>query len=475
MPNDAIKEQELLVARIDMLTQNLYRVRDLLENSDLIGNKKDEEVGSERIRGKFASKINPLAKELDKLRTNLIENRLGPDGIPGAWDRLEQHNVSANQIRSQCLDFLGGLAVRRWRLENGFCDLSEKLVTQVSMKTGVTWASVMILGEERPFDDIAATTQIIRIRFPEWDIWSLPFIVYEYGQIVTRSSDNIDQFRDLFAKTEKQISDLIERPEVELSNNDLDHLADEFKEARQRYQAALAASKANTDEARSQLSEVKKETDLFIKKHSAHIRSLFSDILATFFMGPAYLNARVYLRLIPSQASEERPNQPSTEQRMAFIFETLKFMNKTGKVDQLGPGIYDEELARFQDLWSKSVKKDLPNFTHKDDKKNDLEYKIPYDTWFDDCFETLSSVCYKEGFEPKHWKFAVALEERLSQALPEPPEPTSNDNLQVILNAAWICRKKNPGKVAEISNAAYKMCEKVARPAQAPTDAGNRR
>src|SRR5688572_28060163 len=176
MSNGEIIEQEILVARIDMLSRNLRRVRDLLDNQQKLPE-------ATKIRGKFGSAINPLSRKLENLKNDLSKGVLDPTRISEAWNTLEQYSLTASQIHSMCLDFLGGLAARKWKLEASFCDLSELLVGQMAQKTGVSWGSVMILGEERPIDDIAATTQIIRIRFPEWDVWSLPFIAYEYAQI----------------------------------------------------------------------------------------------------------------------------------------------------------------------------------------------------------------------------------------------------------------------------------------------------
>lgn len=431
MAGDKAGETEILVSQIESVKQNLERARSLFENLMILPGQYPEKFPEgfpeTRIKGKFAIAIQAQNIALDGLQKKIIMENLDQGGIIAAWQELSEIKSQVNLIYSQCLDFLGGLAVKKWELEAGFCNLAEKMVAQLETHTGVSWNSVLILGDERPFDDIAEITEIIRLRFPEWDIWSLPFIACEYGQIVARNSfADKHIFGGLFGDEEVLIEELITVEDIDEFKKAKDlginsqNLAPTFRKARQEYQA-------NPDQMRAHLQD-------FVDHKYYQLKILFADIFATYFLGPAYIYARTYLRLIPIGIQEDYLYKPSMERRLAFMLATLKNMSEDGKIyDQK---LYDHENNRFSRLWKETV---VPVQSDYSPGKLGGE---PYDSWFSICYQKLKGIYPSQSFTASDWEQAKDLAEFL---LDEDPDLDPVTPVSVILNAAWIRRLDQPG------------------------------
>lgn len=421
---------DILVSQIDSLTESLDRIYNLLRSTRIAKEYCDP------IRGKFARAINNRKKDLDDLKCDLAARKVGSQE---GWKMYGIIRMEGQKIFDQCLDFLGGIAVRTMELEDGFCDLAEHLVRHYADETGVTWSSVMILGDERPFDDLARLTQIIRLQFPEWDVWSLPFIAYEFGQLVARE-DTLLHLMKFFVSEEERIKKLMSEKQAEK-----EQIAPVFIECQTKYQAGELSEEA---------------LERFFEQQRAHIRSLFADAFATYFLGPAYLYSRLNLRLVASKVFEERPHKPSLGVRAFFMLETLEKMNEASKVDKDGSGSYDGELKRFRAAWLEIVKNLNPEYEVR-------EIGEPYRQWFEKMYAQLEREYSAQGFKADVWEKAKDLGKRfLEDTFRIPPETT----LPVVLNAAWICRRQMPSeRLAEIARQTRKFCSQVIGARAAPS------
>lgn len=414
----------VLVAQIDALMENLRRGEGVLKNESI------EREYRQPIYGKFARAISPLMRRLEQLRKTVTKNTLTADELADAWQSFAEANFEGQRVFAQCLDFLGGIAVRRMGLEGGICGVAERLVSAFAFDTGVSWSSVMILGEERLFDNVAQITQIIRLRFPEWDIWSLPFTAHEFGQLVA-NGESVRGLREFLVDEERRLRRLLE--DVQLQQSELQAVAPAI--------LALRSDCVGTHGS--------PRVEQFLAQQRNHLHSLFADIFATYFLGPAYIYARLFLRLRPTLAfnDESDSSSPVEARRIAVMVSTLRQMSEAGKRDTYTPGPYDGELRRFETLWESAVKPVVRGY------QSGFKFGAPYDSWFEQMYNLLRTEHGLVGFKAQDWEKAEALSNGLLQFQPAPPDLTA----PIILNAAWHCRVRNPERVEDIGKRAWQL------------------
>jgi hypothetical protein len=423
-----MEETEVLIAQINVLCRDLARVRKLVLPPAI------KPEFSMQIFGKFNSFINPLLDQLKEVEEEVQAGNLSPDKLAEMWQKYVSIKQEAQKVFAQCLDFLGGIAVRENGWEEGICKVAEYLVRYYAQQTGFNWASVMIVGEERLFDKVARTTQFIRIRFPDWDMWSLPFTAHEFGQLVANSID-ADELKQFFNGEPQTIRRLVQDKEL---SNDLQGVAPNIQALHQKYEAGLVGTEA---------------VEQLCAEQPFCMHNLFADVFATYFLGPAYLYARFYLRLIPTEISRGQPYKLPTTHRMTFMLWTLRSMNREAKkAERLtthDSGPYDDELKRFQSLWEKTVQPVYSGYRPiPPEYAKDINYLgKPYDDWFPVMYRNLRRSYGEAGFTGNDWDKAVELAKKL---LTDSPQVEADISLPIILNAAWYCRARRPEQTATI-------------------------
>lgn len=423
-------QASILIAQIDALMENLQRSESVLRNESL------QHGYRQPIYGKFARAISPLMRRLESLRKTVTKPGLTGDELANAWESFAEANLEGQRVFAQCLDFLGGIAVRRMGLESGICTIAEQLVSNLAQETGGSWSAV-ILGEERLFDNVAQITQIIRLRFPEWDIWSLPFTAYEFGQLIV-NGESVRGLREFLADEERRLRRLIE--DVQLQQAELQAVASAI--------LALRSACVGTHE--------DPRVEHFLGQQRHHLHNLFADIFATYFLGPAYIYAWLFLRLRPRAAfvADPESSTPIEARRLAVMLSTLRRMSESAKRDPYAPGPYDNELLRFETLWEHAVKPVAPGF------QADFTFGAPYDSWFEQLYNLLHTEYGLVGFKTQHWEKASALSNELLQFQPVTAALTA----PIILNAAWHCRVRNPERVEDIAKRARQLLTEAAAP-----------
>ncbi|MBN1262086.1 MAG: hypothetical protein JXB35_15515, partial [Anaerolineae bacterium] len=359
-----------------------------------------------------------------------------------AWQTFAGVREDGYRVFAQCLDFLGGIAVRRMGLDGGICGLAEHLVGNFSADTGASWSSVMILGEERLFDKVTKITQIIRMRFPEWDIWSLPFTAHEFGQLVA-SGDYVGGLREYFIDEKRRIRRLVEDAGVTA--------------------AELAAAAPDIAAMRRQFLDHGDGVAVedFLEQQQVYLRSLFADVFATYFLGPAYIYSRIFLRLVPTTAYSERVYTPPMARRIAMMLATLQRMSQAEKRDEFAPGPYDGEIRRFETLWEQTVKPVNATFQLK------FSFGEPYDSWFEGMYSRLRTEHGLVGFKAHHWEKAEDLGKQL---LDTPQVAPDVQMIPIILNAAWYCRIRHPNRLGDIERRTHELLNRaIAEPAPGVT------
>lgn len=428
--------EEILIAQIDTLIQNLERIRTVL-NVMVAEQIKPAALfpsnTADTIQGKFNRKITGQKTKLEEIKRKLMVQGYSQETLAGAWNDFAAIKEEANLIFNLCLDFLGGMAVRRWELEDGICALAEKMLERFASDIGIGWQSVLILGDERPFDDIIKLTAIIRLRFPEWDIWSLPFIGYEFGQLAARQ-DLSASLENYFEDKKEKIKQLITHsdiPESELSRQPRSVI-----EMREGYQNNV---------------RTKEDVDRYIEQQIIHLRNLFADIFATYFMGPAYVYSRTYLRLMPTDVWKDQTYKVAMGRRLAVMKSTLMEMNKASKENRFSPDIYAGVIDHLTEIWKRTIQ------AFQTDFNGEFTFNDPYDDWFTEAYKILDEEFSDKKFMPQHWNQA----NELSKSLLEHPTINPTTKISVILNAAWIGRMLHPNRVGDLARIAQKLLDEL--------------
>ncbi len=452
-------EENIFLTQIRLVRDNLTRVNRLLQSSALPG------AVSGTIYGKFLQISSPIEADLQALETKVR------DGAPidaAAWEEFARLREHAQGVFRQCLDLIGGIAVRDWKLEEGICQLADLLVGYYVQDTGVEWGSVMILGKERLFDEMFHRTRIIRMRFPEWEVWSLPFTGYEFGQLVALGSRLHDLSR-LEERVTQEFRELVTAPEPNPAL--LEGAGEELSSLRRAHQAGADEMLLQT----------------FLGKQRAHLRSLFADAFATWFLGPAYIYARLCLRLVPTEVTMDGPSTPSTAHSIECMVRTLTRMNETDRRDPAAaPGAYRGELERIENLWRSTLEGLYP--------EPSAVRRLPtlYISWFDSIYEILWRAYQRVGFKTSHWRMAEDLaraivEDRsadgpaFATTLQAETAARPGVSLAVILNAAWLCRfRLRPDQLQSLEVSVQALFTKAAeesekRGAAGPAYAAKRR
>jgi tetratricopeptide (TPR) repeat protein/Icc-related predicted phosphoesterase len=241
--NPAIAARDtILIARLDMLQQKLSRIPRWLE-SDLEKLEVDRWIKKSLLDDYIADPLKSQQSSLGNIHTSLKD--LDPDdeeavsnALDKAWSEYLKVYLESQRIFRDCLELMGGLALRDRKLDERICEVADELIRATTDHVRTTWYSFTILAQREAFQ--WTISRIIRLRFPEWTIWSLPFAANEFGHVMIGDKD---MFQDIL--------------------EDQDH-----------------------------------------EWQMRQLEVVLADIFATYVMGPAYVCAAVCLWLDPSEAAE---------------------------------------------------------------------------------------------------------------------------------------------------------------------------
>ena len=409
--------ENILVAQITALENNIERMTTLLQKLQALYQ------DDPQLAGKFKKGVRLEKQNLEQIKSVIQRPDVTQAQMEYGWDAFHKTKKQVQRVFTQCLDYIGGIAVRKWRLEEQICDMAETLVEK-HLKQGANWGSVAIMGEDRLPDDVAQITQIIRLPFSEWDIWSLPFTAYEFGRWIAGDTW-IEGLTDFLRDEPRRIQELIQLANVEelLKMGFLD----------------------TSDVSDGEIQNL----EMTLEQLEASLKEFFADAFATYFLGPAYGYARVCLRLNPMTAFDHRSLD---SQRMGIVLGMLELMNASAKSrgqDPFASGPYESEIKLLIELWEKSIQMTRPEF------KTKFENGKLCHAWAELLYKKLEEPYEKDGFSPQNWKAAVAW----GRAFMDNNVSTEAKSLPIILNAAWYGRIRKPNEVSSIERQARKQIE----------------
>lgn len=365
----------ILAARIEELRRELKNAEETLRATA------DREL-KERVEVRFAQVFAAQFRRLQALE----EANAGPQGGPvePRWAEFRDLTDESRELLAECLAFRVGELTRAAGLDDGLCAIADHLLVWYSMKAEVFWNRLTILDEAELANRL---TQIIRLRFPA-SIWDLPFAAHEFGHFLgTRLADlhgdgpAVFPFRDMLAR--------------------------EVRDSGHPYAAN-------------------------------HLRELFSDLFATYTLGPAYACAGILGRFDPTQKTFGSFTHPGDDARACAILRFLEQMDARREP-------YDRQYGTFlpdmKQAWA-----DCRQAVPEQDARED--YLVRINAWADELLELFETRLRPLRFDD--WRRCGEIAGRLA-----PPssgraeaEPSDEDTIPRLLNGIWYYRITHAGASA---------------------------
>jgi hypothetical protein len=286
----------ILLARLDALQRKLIRIPKWL-GSDL-----ENLEAEQRSKRKLQAEVDrAVKKRLNKL--NEIHDTLAQPGqnveaaVNNAWRTYLTINSESQELFRECLELLGGLALRHKGLDDSICWLADEIVSECADDyLGTMYPSFVVLAQQEAINKTMA--RIVRLRFPEWTVWSLPSTAHEFGHVIIE--EDVEGLRE------------------------------------------FVSSRSYDPRAKKPHSN---------KWNRYHVYEIVADAFATYMMGPAYACAAISLRLDPLSTTDQTHLADAT--RAYVIFQVLEWMNSKA-LDQSGKLLnpYKQIIRRLKTQWN---------------------------------------------------------------------------------------------------------------------------
>lgn len=363
-------ERSVLLAQIEVLRDSLRRAKETLDYPKI-------DVGlSTRVRSPLSIAI----QEQQGIVEQLLEELKDCDSLEALWDRFRETRRDCNTIFCECLAFTQGALARSAGLDSGLCQIADALLVQFGYGTDIDWDRFTILAEVEFFVDMA---QIVRLRFPDISIWTIPLAAHEFGHYMG-------------PELRRKVGGATLFPFVEMLENEKQKGA----------------------------------------KYWSYLHEHFADFFATFTLGPAFACTCIFLRFDPRTAYQDYEQHPSDAKRVYLILKTLE---KMGSKD--AGGITPPHFQPMVDLLGKLWKQSL--IAAKRPESLDGASELELDTLLDKLYGLLSPKLDDAQFTGQHWLRAQTLSEQLRPDRSSALKPGPNDTLPVALNAAWYRRLRH--------------------------------
>lgn len=348
-----------------------------------------------RVRPRFDYLIQTQRTALDKLESD-IKNNLAPSD---AWKRLREIRQECKSLFQACLALIEGALVRLHGLDGGLCRITDAMLDEMTLTADASWRRFTVWADG---DSFANLDEVIRVRFPSINVWHLPVVAHEFGHFI---SQNLN------------VPGTQRRPFVELCAN--------YKE----------------------------------KEEARFLPEYFSDIFATYAVGPAYVCACVMLRFDHGAASVAGKKHPSDAMRVYAQLHTLEKMDQDSTISYLPQ--YEYVRRQLGALWQQSTEAAFQRTALDENKSDELN------EMFDSIYHIINSTL------PPRVQYGGWLRaQQLSNVLRMSGTPDSrlkqlnkDDTIIDVVNAAWLARltsERGQAGARELSESALALCNAIA-------------
>jgi hypothetical protein len=405
----------VLGSRLDSLSQNLQRLQQsvaLIEEVPL--ERASAEELFDNVSREIEEEIHSARLEIDEIRKLLGSGSTEDDPLVEAWERFVELETKTRSLFRGCLELIGGVAFREkggvdqhlWRVADAF---NVELCRQ-ALKQSFNYLTVPALEEALS----GSMVRTIRLRFPEWSVWSLPLVAYEFGHAAIGAREEFDRLYD------KHVTRLVDSDQ------------------------ALRQFKADGDDPR-----LLRRKRLIRGAHSRRVRMLFGDAVATYMLGPCYACATIHLRLDPTGAAD--PGRATSQERAQVVLGCLRAM------DEKSGGLQKQFIETLEEQWEQAVQRSRPHGVGDASGLTDLS-----ETMLPDFIDALNYLPNAARLTARSWQQAVSFQlgwkGQLEHGDELQLELSRKDQLREILNAAWLTRVGEPQQAETIEAATLKAC-----------------
>jgi hypothetical protein len=333
------------------------------------------------------------------------EGRLAAD-----WGEFVGARTAADGAIRQCLALVSGAAFRSLDLDDGTCAIADTLIVEINDQARVRWDGFTIMAAD---DEFVPADEIVRVRFPPGDVWSLAAAAHEFGHFATGRLD---------------------APGSGLSRIQVfDAYMQELDEDRRRTAGSPSAGLTPLE-----------------RRHQAEF---FADAFATYAAGPAFACTALLARFDPFAAGTATPTRanavgsanpgshPSDLQRAHVILEVL------GKVAATHFTRFSGIRGRLAAQWQAAV----AETGLRQDRPPDADVL----TGMANRFWTILKTS-REALQYAGWDSAQAMQNDLLEADAPPP---ADARVLDVLNSAWSARLEG----REVSDRAWSWCQTLAQ------------
>src|SRR5215207_2646300 len=382
----------ILAARIDALNRNLEppgapddwpRTFSNAHVNKSIWNELTREMTNER--SVQSARLDTIRKELAKAKTTARLRKL--------WAEYGAVYEASQSIFRESREILGGLAFREKELHDArLCQFAEEIVLDCNRMVG-TPASLPLPGHAAVSRTLA---RVVRMRLPEWNLWTLPLVAHEYGRVV------LDQLDGLVELTEREVA--------------------RFAAGRPEWKVALASEG---------------DPAAILEQASPLLESLVADAFAAYTMGPAYGYAAITLALNPADTG-----YPPDPLRGELILAVLERMGENGSkpFEDTAKYLRSEWEALLSQVGRRRVKRPplaeaIADAVVRDHALARLRYQVRVE----ENYEVLGRTGVHGWRTARAWA-EDWVEDRQNRRRLRLPEVSGASRLHDVLNAAWLAR-----------------------------------
>lgn len=401
-------------------------------------------------------KIEQIEAELDRAEHE-ADASVAASLVKGAWRNYLKLHEESQEVFSECLEFVGGLAIRTEGYDDAICQTADELIRSCATEsTGNAWNSFTVPAAP---DALAKTlARMVRLRFPDWTIWTLPSTAHEYGHVVIDEVEAINEFvldcaargaatrlGEVLGRLDRvdfsRSIDAAERERVERELMDVAHEALRDWRVGRRDPAEESGYGQQLSEFLRELGAepvavgIRAATLALADAELRRATLLSADVFATYTMGPAYSCAALLLNFLPSHVV----HSASDAERAHVVLETLARMNASGH------DAYGDVIGQVSQGWSRVMSGPGSAVPLEPAALKDLDDLVER-LWVLFHEELRETAPFEAADERNGWLAAkrVSLEWRKAlkadSAGALPTQEIRLTRLRDALNAAWYCR-----------------------------------
>lgn len=475
MPDPVLRSRVLaLEHQLDLIAQSPQWLEKMELRSDEVTDELETELDATigRQARKQKDVLRAIADSLDAAARDDDETE---PAFAEQWRRYQRVRDASEEVFSECLEFFGGLAIRKNGWDERICKVADELIRTCARETtGDPWISCTVPA---PHEALAKTlARMVRLRFPDWSVWTLPFTAHEYGHVALVEAPDLAKF----VTCEVENSVLLALPDIvsfrasavarDRKTDDVAPLYEELETvAREQLDACLrdpdslddVAAAANgtpptiagepAPEPIRLLTLRVRET---VRRERVRMHVLIADAFATYTMGPAYACAALMLRFTPAH----RDDAVWDTERAAVVLAMLRRMNAEGA------GLYERVTEELATTWNQAVLRARAPAKLEAAAEKAVEGLVG-DAWNVFRVDLRPSARYPEGEPNEGWLSAQMLAAQWSKNLQDRRALTTAaplNKLRDVINAAWWCRLTRDADDAEaIEIAAVAVCRDI--------------